>query len=275
MNIGELLGAMVQAGMSPSAADRMRSSLGGGGALDSLAGMLGGQPQKAGGGLAEALSGMLGGSAAQGGGGLAEILSGMLGDAGRALGGKQNLALGGLGALVGALLGGGGKSVGGALGGGLMALLGAMAFNALKGSGQQPQQIPLGLLEPQTEAEATELERNAELILRAMIDAAKADGRIDEREADRLVAKIREAGADADAQRYLMARLQEPMETESLIAAVRGKPDLAAQIYGAALLAIEVDTPAERVYLDRLAAGMGLPREVAGRIEELVGLQPA
>jgi len=275
MNIGELLGAMVQAGMSPSAADRMRSSLGGGGALDSLAGMLGGQSQKAGGGLAEALSGMLGGSAAQGGGGLGEILSGMLGDAGRAVGGKQNLALGGLGALVGALLGGGGKSVGGALGGGLMALLGAMAFNALKGSAQQPQQIPLGLLEPQTEAEATELERNAELILRTMIDAAKADGRIDEREADRLVAKIRNAGADAEAQRYLMARLQEPMETESLIAAVRGKPDLAAQVYGAALLAIEVDTPAERAYLDRLAAGMGLPREVAGRIEELVGLQPA
>jgi len=199
----------------------------------------------------------------------------MLGDAGRAVGGKQNLALGGLGALVGALLGGGGKSVGGALGGGLMALLGAMAFNALKGSAQQPQQIPLGLLEPQTEAEATELERNAELILRTMIDAAKADGRIDEREADRLVAKIRDAGADAEAQRYLMARLQEPMETESLIAAVRGKPDLAAQVYGAALLAIEVDTPAERAYLDRLAAGMGLPREVAGRIEELVGLQPA
>ena len=275
MNIGELLGAMVQAGMSPSAADRMRSSLGGGGALDSLAGMLGGQSQKAGGGLAEALSGMLGGSAAQGGGGLGEILSGMLGDAGRAVGGKQNLALGGLGALVGALLGGGGKSVGGALGGGLMALLGAMAFNALKGSAQQPQQIPLGLLEPQTEAEATELERNAELILRTMIDAAKADGRIDEREADRLVAKVRNAGADAEAQRYLMARLQEPMETESLIAAVRGKPDLAAQVYGAALLAIEVDTPAERAYLDRLAAGMGLPREVAGRIEELVGLQPA
>ena len=41
MNIAELLGAMVQTGMSPSSSDRMRNSLGGGSVLDSLSGMLG------------------------------------------------------------------------------------------------------------------------------------------------------------------------------------------------------------------------------------------
>ncbi|MEN6509507.1 MAG: hypothetical protein ABFD63_12120 [Smithella sp.] len=41
MNIGELLGAMVQTGMSPSSGERIKNSLGGGNAMDSLAGMLG------------------------------------------------------------------------------------------------------------------------------------------------------------------------------------------------------------------------------------------
>jgi uncharacterized membrane protein YebE (DUF533 family) len=35
-----------------------------------------------------------------------------------------------------------------------------------------------------------------------------------------------------------------------------------------------VDTPAEKKYLDQLAAGLGLDPKVAQRIQELVGLQP-
>ena len=39
-------------------------------------------------------------------------------------------------------------------------------------------------------------------------------------------------------------------------------------------MAIEVDTPAEREYLDRLAASMGLTPEVVRNIEQLVGMPP-
>jgi len=269
MNIGDLLGAVMQSGMTPSANDRLRNSLGGGSrdALESLAGMLGGS---SGGGLGGALSSMLGGGA----GGLGGLLGNVLGDAGRAVGGNQNLALGGLGALAGSLLGGGGKSLGGALGGGLMALLGAMAFQALKSSGTQKPQVPLGLMEPQTEAQRKELERHSELILKAMINAAKADGRIDETEIHRIVGKLQEFGVDPESQQYVMTEMQKPMETEKLLAAARGQAELAAQIYGASLLAIEVDTPAEKKYLEQLAAGMGLDPAVTQRIQALVGLQP-
>ena len=124
MNITDLLGAMVQSGMSPSTSDRLKNTFGagsgGGGLLESLSGMSGGQGQSRG-GLGDLLGNVLGGSGS--GGGLGGILGSVLGEAGRAVGGKQNLALGGLGALAGALLGGGGKSVGGAMGGGVMALL--------------------------------------------------------------------------------------------------------------------------------------------------------
>ena len=278
MNITDLLGAVLQSGMAPSSNERMRNALGGssGNPLESLGGMSGGQkggPQSSqpGGGLGDVLAGMLGGG---GGGGLGGILGDVLNDAGRAVGGNQNLALGGLGALAGALFGGGGKSMSGALGGGVMALLAAMAFQALKGSGSRTNQVPLGLMEPQTEAERKELERHAELILKAMINAAKADGQIDKEELRRIVGKLQEVGVDAETQQYVMAEMKKPMETQQLVAAAQGRPELAAEMYGASLLAIEVDTPAEKKYMEQLAAGLRLSPEVAQRIQEMVGLQP-
>ncbi len=225
------------------------------------------------GGLTEMLGGASRGTAQSGA--LGGVLGSILKEASKAVGGDRNLSLGGLGALAGALLGGGKKSMGGALGGGLMALLGAMAFQALKGTFGAKARVPLGLAAPQTKSEQAELERNSELVLKAMINAAKADGQIDQDEISRIVGKVRETGIDSEAQRFLMAEMQKPMETAALVTAARGKPELAAQIYGASLLAIEVDTAAEKQYLEQLAAGMGLQPEVTQRIRQAVGLQAA
>jgi uncharacterized membrane protein YebE (DUF533 family) len=267
MSISDLLGAMMHSGMSPSSNQRLQNALGGGsgGLSESLGGLLGGQQ---GGGLGDVLSSALGG------GGLGGMLGDVLHQAGQAVGGKQNLALGGLGALAGALLGGGGRSLGGALGGGVMALLGAMAFKALQGSGQSTGKVPLGLMEPQTEADQQQLEQHTELVLKAMINAAKADGQIDKEEIERIVGKLQEVGADAQDQRYVLTQMQKPLETENLIAAARGKPELAAQIYAASLMAIEVDTSTEKAYLEKLAFGLGLTSEVTRHIAQMVGLQP-
>jgi len=302
MNINELLGAMVQTGMSPSSNDRMKKSLGGGNELDNLSGMLGGSSgESGGGGIADMLSSVLGGGKSDGsksgggigdllssvlgsgqksgttgaGGGIGDLLSNMLGDAGKAVGGNKNLAVGGLGALIGSLLGGGGKSVGGAVGGGLMALLGTLAYNALKGAGQSKPQIPAGLLEPKTDDEQKLLDQSSELVLRAMINATKSDGQVDQNEINRIMGKFDEIGVDEEGKNYLMAQLQKPMETEKLIDEAQGQPELAAQMYAASLLAIEVDTQKEKNYLEQLAAGLGLETQVTARIQQLVGLQPA
>lgn len=132
--------------------------------------------------------------------------------------------------------------------------------------------MPVGLLEPQTETDREELEQEIELVLKAMINAAKADGQIDEEEIHRIVGKLQEAGADAEDQRYVLTQMQKPMETEDLITAVKGRPELAAQVYAASLMAIEVDTPAEKAYLGQLASGLGLTPGVTGKIEQMVGL---
>lgn len=280
MSLSEILGSLIQTGMTASSNDRLKNSLGGGsegggGVLENLSSMLGGSGSgSGGGGLLEGLSSMLGG-AAGGGGGLGGLLGGVLGDAEQAVGGKENLALGGLGALAGALLGGGGRSVGGALGGGVMALLAAMAFKALKGAGAETPEVPMGLAEPKTDADRQQLEHHAELILKAMINAAKADGRIDPGEVKRIVGKLQEDGIQENDQQYLIMEMQKPMETEQLIAAAQGRQDVAAQIYAASLLAIEVDTPAEKTYLEQLASGLRLAPEVTQQIRGFAGVPAA
>jgi len=72
-----------------------------------------------------------------------------------------------------------------------------------------------------------------------------------------------------------MMQLQQPMETDTLIAAAQGQPDLAAQMYAASLMAIEVDTQNEKDYLEKLAEDLGLGSQVTTRIEQMVGLQPS
>lgn len=248
MNIGKLLGALLQSGMAPSSKKRLDNVLG------------------------NSRENLTENAAESSSGGIAGMLGQILNQAGQSAGGQQNLAVGGLGALAGALLGGGTRSAGGALGGGAMALLGAMAFKALKGARQGTGKVPLGLLEPRTEDERQLLEQQEELVLRAMINAAKSDGLIDEKEIDRIVGKLGEMGSDADDQRYVLMQMQKPLETDMLIATAKEDPELAAEIYAASLLAIEVDTQAEKKYLDELASGLNLTPDVTRAIEKMVGM---
>jgi len=254
MNIEDLLGAVTQSGLrSGSAAGRLGNSMGGWASNQSSWG--------------------------GGGGALGGPLGDILNQAGRAVGGNRNLAIGGLGALAGVLLGsrgGLGGAVRGGLGGGVMALLGAMAFQALKnraGQTSQTSRVPLGLAAPKSDAEKAELARNSELVLKAMINAAKADGRVEESEVRRILGKVQENGADQQALEYLTAELKKPMETQALVSAARGNPELAAQLYAASLLAIEVDTPAEKKYLEDLASALELEPGVTQHVHQQLGVQ--
>jgi uncharacterized membrane protein YebE (DUF533 family) len=60
--------------------------------------------------------------------------------------------------------------------------------------------VPLGLLEPQSAAERQQLGQHSEIALKAMINAAKADGQIDQGETQRIVGKLQESGMGREAQ---------------------------------------------------------------------------
>lgn len=280
MSLSEILGSLIQSGMTASSQDRLRNSLGGGregggGLLESLASMIGGSGS-GGGGLLEGLSSMLGGGAGGGGG-----LSGLGGcwevfwETPRRRSAAEIISRLEAWAPSPAPCWAVAAGPWGALGGGVMALLAAMAYKALQGTDAEPAGVPVGLAEPKTDADRRELEQHAALILKAMINAAKADGQIDQGEVKRLVGKLQEDGIQETDQQFLIMELQKPMETEQLIAAGRGHQDVAAQIYAASLLAIEVDTPAEKAYLEQLADGLGLAPEVTQQIRGFAGVPTA
>jgi uncharacterized membrane protein YebE (DUF533 family) len=160
-----------------------------------------------------------------------------------------------------------------------MALLGSLALEALQGRSRQPAgsapaalpaELPLGLRAPTTTAEENELESKAMLVLKAMINAAKADGQIDDAERQRILGKLEEAGADAEAREFVEAEMRRPFDVDGLPEAPNQQT--AVEVYAASLLAIEVDTPAEREYLQRLAQGLGLEERAVQRLHTALGV---
>lgn len=269
-NARDLLGSLMQAGVSQSANDRLGHALGSQGA---------GRPDSP---FGQAIGQVLGGAGQSGGlgdllGGFAGKAGGMVGDATAAVKSGNPLAVGGLAALAGALLGGGGDAVKGALGGGLLAVLGGLAMNVLKNQGAvgQGQSLaaapPLGLRAPQSAGEEAVLEQRALVLIRAMVSAAKADGEIDAAERGRIAGRVKESGAGAEALEFLMAEMARPLDVAALVAQVRG-PEEAVEVYAASLLAIEVDTDAERQYLNQLGRSLGLDLATLGEIHRALGV---
>jgi uncharacterized membrane protein YebE (DUF533 family) len=305
-NFGDLIGAFMQGGMSPTGQQRMGTaledlvrtglgsigggaqsgaagappaaqpgamgSLGGAGGLGDILGQVMGSMQ---GGGAAGQPGVTPGQQAGGLGGLGGILGQVLGAAQGGLSSAANnpAQAGGLGAILGGLLGGGGDSVKGALGGGALAVLASIAFKALQGAGQGGQagaSLP-GLAAPQTPAQAQSAESTAQLIVKGMINAAKADGEIDSAEMQRIVGKLQEAGMDEEMRAWVLNEMGQPLDLDAFAAEVPG-PEVAAQIYAASLLAIEVDTDAERAYLAGFAQKTGLHPIVVQHIQQSMGL---
>jgi uncharacterized membrane protein YebE (DUF533 family) len=160
-----------------------------------------------------------------------------------------------------------------------MALLGSLGLEALQGLSRQPAgsapaalpaDLPLGLRAPTTRAEESELESKAMLVLKAMINAAKADGQIDDTERQRILDKLEEEGADAEAREFVQAEMRRPFDIDGLPEAPN--PQTAVEVYAASVLAIKVDTPAERDYLRRLAQGLRLEARTVQWLHAALGV---
>lgn len=281
MGLENILGQILQQGMARQGRSRLDHAVGAGGIGDLLGGLLGGQRGGgAAGGLGDLLGGVLGGgrsSGAAGGGlgGLGDVLGGALGST--LGGGRPGPASGGggLGDLLGGLLGGGTSSAGGQRGGNAgMAILATIAMAALKNwtdnRREQASLAPdaLGLAAPELQsmtAPATE-----ELVLRAMIAAAKADGEIGEDEIQRIVGRIGANGLSEDERQFLIDELRRPLDLAALVAGVPNEA-VAAEVYAASLLAIELDTPAEAAYLRDLARALRLDGDTLTRLHQITG----
>jgi uncharacterized membrane protein YebE (DUF533 family) len=116
----------------------------------------------------------------------------------------------------------------------------------------------------------SQTEDDALLFLRTMVAAAAADGRIDEAERSRIVKGLTEAGIDPQASRWLEAEMASPADVEELAANIND-PEMAAQVYAAARIAIDPDTVQEREFLNQLALALDLEQAVRAQIDDTAG----
>lgn len=233
---------------------KLLGNLLGNGALSSglgsklLGSVLGGGGGQGGGGLGGILGSVLGGGQQQaGGGGLGGLLGSVMG------GGQQQQGGGGLGGMLGGLMGGGSEQPQ-AGGGALSGLLGSVL-----GGGQAPEVTP---------EQHQEANQQAELIIRAMINAAKSDGRIDDSEKEKILKSL---GTDVtqDEIDFVQREFSAPLDVQEFAKSVpRG---LEGQIYMMSLTSIELDSQTEAQYLGQLAQGLNIDPAVCNQIHDQVG----
>jgi len=94
-------------------------------------------------------------------------------------------------------------------------------------------------------------------LLRAMIGAAKADGRIDAMEQQRIFQQVNELGADAEMRSFVMEQLAQPLDLDAIVSSA-SCPESAAEIYAASLIAVDPSGAVEKGYLAMLAARLKL-----------------
>jgi uncharacterized membrane protein YebE (DUF533 family) len=107
-------------------------------------------------------------------------------------------------------------------------------------------------------------------LVRAMIAAAKADGKIDPAEKARIFERLSAMQLDADAKAFVFDELNAPLDLNAVVSGV-ATPEMAAEIYTASLVAIECETPAEAAYLKLLAARLGLAAPLVAEIHAAAG----
>lgn len=123
---------------------------------------------------------------------------------------------------------------------------------------------PISLPEPEQEEELS-----AALMLRAVIQAVKCDGELDDAERDRLMKAMGEA--DQREVQAVQAELQRPVDVDGLARLVPA--GLEPQVYMASLMAIDLDQRAEADYLHKLAGALDLSPEEVNAMHDKAGAQ--
>ncbi|MBC3434480.1 tellurite resistance TerB family protein [Pseudomonas sp. BW16M2] len=201
--------------------------------------------------------------------GLGGLLGGLLGGGSGAGGG------GGLGGLLGGLLGGGGGNAGasaqGRSAGGVnyaaLASLGMMAFQAYQSWQRSQAAAPQQAVRTVDQLSGPEAEDHSHAILRALIAAAKADGRIDPQEEQLIYAEIKRHTSDPQLQQWLDEEVSKPLDAAEVAQSAQD-PGMAAEMYLASVMLVDDQQDAERAYLDELASALGIDPTLQVHLEQ-------
>lgn len=211
-----------------------------------------------------------GGMSAQDGlGGLGGLLGGLLG------GGSTAGGSGGLGGLLGGILGGSGGNAGastqersaGGVNYAALASLGIMAFQAYQSWQRSQAAAPQQAVRTVDQLSGPEAEDHSHAILRALIAAAKADGRIDPQEEQLIYAEIKRHTSDPQLQQWLDEEVSKPLDAAEVAQSAQD-PGMAAEMYLASVMLVDDQQDAERAYLDELASALGIDPTLQVHLEQ-------
>jgi len=276
MSMSSMLGKLIMAGLvakGVSMAGGKSGSAGGGGIAGALGGLLGGNKSSGagGGGIADVLGGLMGGNksapagGSAGGGGIADVLGGLMGGNKSAPAGGSGGG-GGIADVLGGLMGGD-KSGAGGLGGLLSGLAGG---GAAKEGGDIGDILGSFISDPQQAAKiqpTVDQEKQAEILLRAMLNAAKSDGQIDKAEQERIVEHLGDVSASE--KQFLRDEMSAPLDTAAFIRSI--PKGMEQQVYLMSLTSIDLDSKAEGQYLHQLAQGLGISQQACNQIHQQAG----
>ncbi len=240
----------------------------------------------------QAGSGRAGGAQMPGGSQIKDMisrgLSGLPSGTGSGIGGMPGGLAGGAaaGGLIALLMGSKkARKIGGkALTYGGLAVVGGLAYKAWSDykAGQQgapqlggPVSVPQLPAPPAGGAFDLATQRDAEgadmrlTLVRAMISAANADGHIDQNEHAQIQQQIQTMELAADEKAFLFDQLNAPSDPIAIARLARGE-EQSAEIYLASALALDVDTPEEQRYLERLADALHLPAALRAELDRHV-----
>ena len=121
-----------------------------------------------------------------------------------------------------------------------------------------------------TQTPSQEDEDAAGLMIRAMMQAAKADGNIDQQERDKLLNNLGELSQEETA--FINAEMDRDIDVAGLVRDVpKGMED---QVYMMSVMGINLDTQNEASYLNDLAQNMNLSQTQVNQIHQMLGVQP-
>ena len=113
-------------------------------------------------------------------------------------------------------------------------------------------------------------QNQAELLIRAAVAAAMADGHLDDNEERMLRASLSTLESQAGEAGFITAAIRKPLPLEVLLRDVRD-PHLASLVYAASLMAIDKHGDINRAYLHYLAMRLRLPPAVLDRLHSQYG----
>ena len=185
---------------------------------------------------------------------------------------KGAIAAGVLALLLGT--GAGRRVTGSALKIGSLAAIGGIAWKAYQNWMNQKEQVAEEVKDmaenakiiPLNDLDEDEANKRSQILLRAMIAAAKSDGHINQKEIAAIDEQIVKLNLSSEVASLLKDEIEKPLDVKE-VAALAENSAIAAEIYLVSAVVTDKENSMEKAYLEELAKAMKLPDALVAQLQ--------